>query len=430
MPYRRILALARDPRLPTWAIWLAVVVGLLLRLDWLRDVPTQPVTDFAWYFDRAAEMARGLGYQVDGQPTAYWPVGYPGFLSLLFRITGPSVEAARMANALLSAAVVPLGALVARRFCSRAWMAPAVAGILAFHPAWIAYGGILASEPLYTVLTLVGFYQWPHQGKRPWLSGLAFGFATLVRPQAILLPLALVALDLWRNRHEKPRRVSTAAILLGVALLPPLAWTVRNAFVLGAPAFVSTNGGDNLWIGASGARYRTPAPLASGEIAQDKAARQAALQLIRQDPTAWLAKAPEKLRQSFISGSDAPYWAFQTERGRLIVPGEGQDKARYKAFQEKSNAWPPALVAFALLGLFFRPREAEIATPLIAIGLSALLSVAFFGNPRFGLPATPFLAYLAVLPLLRASESLRPAQPERDGGSQNEAHSPTISECR
>jgi len=427
MPQRRLLALSRDPRLPTWAMWVAVAVGLLLRVDWLRDVPTQPVTDFAWYFDRAAEMARGLGYQVEGRPTAYWPVGYPGFLSLLFRITGPSVEAARLANALLSAGVVLLGALVARRFCPQSWIGAAVAVILAFHPAWIAYGGILASEPLYTALTLVGLWQWPHDGKRPWLSGMAFGLATLVRPQAVLLPVTLVALDLWRNRHEKPRRVLPTAILLGVALLPPLAWTARNAAVLGAPAFVSTNGGDNLWIGASGARYQTPAPFASGEIAQDRAARQAGLALIRQDPAAWLAKAPEKLRQSFISGSDAPYWAFQTERDTLIVPGAGRDKALYKAFQEKSNAWPPALVAFAVLGLFFRPREAQLATPLIVIGLTALLSVVFFGNPRFGLPATPFLAYLAVLPLLRAAESLRPAKPERDGGSQNGEPSPTIS---
>ncbi|MBX3097169.1 MAG: phospholipid carrier-dependent glycosyltransferase [Fimbriimonadaceae bacterium] len=457
-----------DQSLASRVFWVVVLVAAFFRFRWLNQVPTQPVTDFAWYFDRATEMARGMDYQVDGKPTAYWPVGYPGFLSLLFRLTGPSVEAARLANASLSTIVVLLSGLTVKRMTANRWIAPSVMVVLAFHPAWIAYGGILASEPLYTTLILIGLWQFPRFGRgHALVSGAAFGLATLVRPQAILIPILLVGIDfirlVWSMRstlpnlsfnipeqetrlHDSPtgtedvsigavskpkKHLFALAIVLFCAFAPPVAWSVRNISAIGGFAFVSTNGGDNLWIGATGeGRYKRPEIFSPDEIQQDKLAQKEGLRIIKSNPKHWLKLAPEKLRQTFLSGSDAPYWAFQIEPNRLITPGEGKDKEQFKSFRERSNAWPPALVAFALLGLFIRPRNSELRVDLtyaaLVIGMTALLSVAFFGNPRFGLPATPFLALLAVLPFFKMAESLRVSPSNQDGGSQNGDASPTI----
>ena len=54
-----------------------------LRLALILGAPVAPESDAAWYYHRAA----GEGYQHDGTPTAYWPVGYPGVLGVWVRAT-------------------------------------------------------------------------------------------------------------------------------------------------------------------------------------------------------------------------------------------------------------------------------------------------------------------------------------------------------
>ena len=49
-------------------------------------VPVEQISDFLWYFERAREIATGDGYAIDGHLTAFWPVGWPGALALLFLI--------------------------------------------------------------------------------------------------------------------------------------------------------------------------------------------------------------------------------------------------------------------------------------------------------------------------------------------------------
>ena len=53
-----------------WALFLLPRVGVLL-------VDVVPTSDAAWYFGRAAELAAGLGYLDKGEPTAFWPPGWP-----------------------------------------------------------------------------------------------------------------------------------------------------------------------------------------------------------------------------------------------------------------------------------------------------------------------------------------------------------------
>src|SRR6476659_1234969 len=78
-----------------------VVAGVVLRVLWICFVNAPQVSDFKWYYERAISISTGQGYAVDGIPTAYWPVGYPGFLGVVFTLFGPSIFLAKAINILL-----------------------------------------------------------------------------------------------------------------------------------------------------------------------------------------------------------------------------------------------------------------------------------------------------------------------------------------
>jgi 4-amino-4-deoxy-L-arabinose transferase-like glycosyltransferase len=389
------------PRAVGLAFWAVLGLAMAVRLAFLATVPTQPVTDFDWYFERGASIARGDGYAVEGVPTAYWPVGYPAALGAFFSVTGPSVVAGKSLNLALSLAVVALTFLLGRRLFDERAVAAVAAGIVAVHPAFVAYSGVLASEPLYTALTLAGLYALAAPERpRAAVGGALFGLATLVRPQAALLPF----IGLLCRRASLERRVfwsSVAVVAVGLVLvLTP--WLVRNQAVFGRLVFVSTNGGDNLLIGhhpgATG-RYRNPveieprlAGLDEGE--RDGSSRRLAVGHVRRDPGSVLRTAPAKLAETFLTGTDAAYWAFQTEKGRLATPGTGDDKALYKGFRGYGQAFAPALFCGAVAGsLLAVARKRRVPVVVWAmVGYTGLIAVAFFGNPRFGVPVAPLLA--------------------------------------
>src|SRR3990167_3428778 len=69
-----------------------------VRLALIVFVPVEPGSDALWYFNRASTLAEQGSYSENGLPTAFWPVGYPAFLALLFTFTGTHLAVAQFAN--------------------------------------------------------------------------------------------------------------------------------------------------------------------------------------------------------------------------------------------------------------------------------------------------------------------------------------------
>lgn len=75
-----------------------------IRLILILLVPVNPSSDAAWYFARAITIFEEGTFSEGGIATAYWPIGYPAFLSLLFYLIGnPSLLVAQIANLILAA---------------------------------------------------------------------------------------------------------------------------------------------------------------------------------------------------------------------------------------------------------------------------------------------------------------------------------------
>lgn len=302
-----------------WFVPSCFLLALALRLIWIVAVPSSPVDDGGWYVARAISMSQGQGYAVDGHPTAYWPVGYPAFLSMLFMLFSPKLLLAKCANVALSCGTIALAYQIGKRLFSP-FVGRILLFLLAIYPNHIAYAGLLTSETLFTFLLFLGcFLHLTKVGPRHWgiatITGIIFGMATLVRPQVVLLPIALeILLAIAQKRRQNIPTL--LRLYLGVTLtITP--WILRDYHEIGHLVFISTNGGINLYIGnnptATG-RYYWPESIyedtqgATNEYEFDSKARAAALDYMREHPWETVRGWPRKLFYMYRADTSGTTW--------------------------------------------------------------------------------------------------------------------------
>ncbi len=435
----------------TTAAVLAVAAAVRLVMVVYAHARFPPIADGTFYHLFATRLAQGLGYTVawpDGVVTfaAHYPVGYPAILSLAYRAFGATPGVGMMVNATIGAAAAACAHRVALRELSPARALVAALGV-ALHPALVLYTPAIMTEGVAAALVVIAIACAPFGNagsKRVYVArivatGIAFGVATLVRPQTVLLAplLAFVFLPRWRALG--------AAAVVGAALLTVSPWTARNCVRMNRCALVSVNGGWNLLIGTQTTRgawteLKTPPSCNDvfDEAAKDLCFERAARADIAAAPRTWLAKIPAKLSATFdvfaagpwylyrsngyafnetdllVCGaietlaarallvlallSAAPWWRVVASNRRLAttVP-RFAFAALGIAFALMRGAWP----AYAVLGVLCLIRDrGERASPIRrGAGLVVLATMAthavFFGAGRYGLLVVPFVAMSA-----------------------------------
>ncbi|MDP3766662.1 MAG: glycosyltransferase family 39 protein, partial [Dehalococcoidia bacterium] len=259
---------ATQASLREYAVPLAIVLAIACsaRLVWVVFSDWQPAfDDDAFRYDFAARaLIEGRGYvHLDGAPTAFWPPGYPLLLAAAYAVFGEAVAVAQALNVALATATVALVYLIGRRTVGPR---PALvgAGIVALFPSLIFFTAVTLSEVTFTFLALLAVYLLvvDAQGSRErdpsagsgrslrllFAAGLVLGFASLVRGQALLLPVVLIPFWLLAG-IQWPRIADKLVVLaLGIGLIVA-PWTVRNAMELDSPVLISTNAGVDFWIG-------------------------------------------------------------------------------------------------------------------------------------------------------------------------------------
>jgi hypothetical protein len=180
-------------------------VNVLIRGLWLLYMHPPQFFDFQWYYTHAVQLYHGEGYRAGHHYTAYWPIGYPFFLSLLFRLLGSSVWVGWIANALLSTGIVLLVYLTTLKLTAHSKISFAAALGYTMLPSQIEWNSVLGSEELFTFLLVLSLYiyLWTDEGvegSRWWtwtvLSGLILGLACDVRPIPLLFPVFLLGYEL------------------------------------------------------------------------------------------------------------------------------------------------------------------------------------------------------------------------------------------
>ncbi len=378
----------------------ALLPRLFVAIAWARE----PVWDGHYYHFGATRIADGLGYSEDvivgGQAVwkawCHYPVGYSGLLGVVYKVVGSGTWVAPVLNAIVGAATVFVAHRLARYYLStnRARLA---GGLAALHPGLIAYSAVVMTEPLAAFLTLLAGYLAVRAKRRVLavvLAGIVLGLATLVRPSSLLAaPLVLVALPKPAWKAALGGLLATATAVLVVS-----PWSYRNCRVMDDCAFVSTNGGWNLAIGAltKTGRFTTlraadGCAVVTGQVQQDRCWAKVGVATIRANPTRWLGHTydHESFPIEYLREADREAWP---------------ESRRVAARHLLSNFHRLLLVLSSLsvvgfIGWNRRRRLASLSQTLVLTGLFILAAIAVFSDqhPFFWLAvATPLIALFSL----------------------------------
>ncbi|WP_274434886.1 glycosyltransferase family 39 protein [Alicyclobacillus sp. ALC3] len=239
-----------------WAdLLILLVLNILIRGLWILYMHPPQFYDFEWYYTHAVSMLDGQGYRDGALYTAYWPIGYPFFLRLVFGLLGTkSVLVGLMTNALLSVAIVVLIYFTTLVTTSNRRVSFLAAVGYTLLPSQIEWNSVLGSEELFTFLVMLSLFLYLRSERGNWAlwtvaAGIVLGLSCDVRPIPLLFPAAILLYEIWVRRQNWRASVLklvlfTTAMLVGVCPV-----TIRNAIAMHHFILVSTNGGVDLWQG-------------------------------------------------------------------------------------------------------------------------------------------------------------------------------------
>jgi 4-amino-4-deoxy-L-arabinose transferase-like glycosyltransferase len=378
-------------------------VALLLRLVPLVFLDVEPTGDSVWYEQAGYNIGKGEGYTIEGKPTAFWPVGYPLFLGVVYFIFGHSLFMARLWTVMLSLCICFLTCRIAK--LTLGGSASLVALLLvATFPSQIWFSGLFFSEVLFTALLLTIVYltlklrggRWGIWG---WLFvGILCGASILVRPVTLLFPLVIfIFLFVVRKVSLKSSLLRTLLVVFGL-LLVLLPWTVRNKQVLGHWILVSTNSGYNFWIGNNPEAKGTFTPevadvlnLIDSEVERYYLGYREGFDFIISNPHKFLLLIPRKLFYLFLTDTFSFYYlltaAGLSNTGRPAAVGGVLFELYYLL-----------ILALGVVGMALRSRDQNrdpIKLLYWILGYWVFFHLFLFTMDRYHFPIMPFILILA-----------------------------------
>ena len=442
---------SRDARRTTPLALLAIVaLALALRVIVIAaDSSYQPTNDALEYDYLARSIAAGDGYPPSGYllqagPTAVRGPGFPFLLGGVYALSGDSVTAGRLLDALLGAAVVVLLYLIAKRIWGRR-VGLLAAAMAAVFPPLVLLSRDLVSESLFLVLelgALLCVLEFRRSGAMTrWAvaAGAICGLAILTRPTGFVL-LACVAFGLWtlRSRASLHSLAAPAAgVLCAVLVLTP--WLIRDAAEFGRVVPVTTSGG----IATSGTynqasfeadvepgAWRDPQAiprfrplfmtLGLDEASVDVALRNDARDFAWEHP-AYVAEATgwNFLRLFEVLGGSV----IDRESKTVSERGIGSADPTAERIGIGIAVVLAAVGLFTLLGPWGKGGNSRRRVPhgplfFWAVPILMLLVTApIAGLPRYRLPVDPFLLILAAIGLLALRDRLTTSRAPAAGAS-------------
>ena len=230
----------------------AVVAAVICLCEGLFFIFVRAPHPYGWegfdhYRDYALVLARG-----DAFPTLDRIWGYPYFLAGFYRLFGDRPWIPLVAQAALNALVpILLYNEVKQRLGSRVAAVTAVlAGACSFNTI---YASTQSSDAVCTVLFVAALVAFGRAQRSPaaWrfaASGALAALALEFRPNLLLFPLCLVAVDLVTTGRRRAMRHVAAFLLVAVAIWLP--WPIRNYRLTGRFIPATTHGAVQLWYGS------------------------------------------------------------------------------------------------------------------------------------------------------------------------------------
>lgn len=440
-----------------------LVFAFLLRAGFLflAGVNAPLTGDESAYQQIAENVAAGRGFFQTNNPffpgqTLYaWQAPlYPLALAALYQFAGVNLFVAKVFGIVVSTATV----FVVYDFARRVFRTPLLdelademlahriamtaAFLVAIYPGFLTLAHLLLSEGLFIFLVMLAFdlvaRALEEEKGRGWAwlwmaaGGAAWGLATLTRGLTLyFLPLFVLWLVwvVWRTDGSLAAFGSalvTGLVFAVVAVAVIAPWSARNYFQFQQVVLLETKGGVNLWLGNSpytpnefvrnvwkvGVREPMLNVLPQDELQRDRAAYGLALDYLRAEPLAAVARVPAKF---------ADFWGF--ERSMVDVAESTREGGGWNSLP-KLAADILAIVVYVfvmvcgIFGFIHAPERWRARDGLawkVLLGGFVLyflaLHLLIFGDGRFHLPLIPLFAmYGAWFWVLRDRDMFRQAR--------------------
>jgi dolichyl-phosphate-mannose-protein mannosyltransferase len=383
---------------------LGLAARLLYALVVMHDVPVGG--DGLEFHILANQLGAGDGYiqplivSPSHVPTADKPPLYPLLLAVPSLLGWKTLVAHRVVSCLMGAALVVAVGLLGRRVGGER-VGLLAAAIAALYPLLVVLDGSVRSESLYAPLVaglLLGVYRLTDRPSvwRAVAVGAVLGLAVLVRSEAVLLGVLLLAAAAARlPSGQRLRPIVVAAV---VALLVVAPWAIRNWGEFGHP-LLSTNEGSLVYganchaayhsrqIGAWACYPRLTVTPGRDEADVSSELRSTGLDFARDHAGRVPAVMGVRLLRTFDLWSPNRATRFEAAIGN-------RDLSTYRVGVAMYYLLAPLAVAGALI---LRRRREPIAFLLAPAALVVIVALLGYGTPRFRVPLEVPIVVLAAL---------------------------------
>jgi 4-amino-4-deoxy-L-arabinose transferase-like glycosyltransferase len=246
-----LVPLLREERWMLLIFCLAFVIRAVYVIP-QAEIPT--INDMGVYDQLAANMLSGKGYisQLEPHFRSWRAPGYPFFLLVVYFIFGHHALPVLLLQSLLGALTCALIYLIGQEIFNR--RIGTIAGLIcAVDPEMIHWTAKMLTETLFIFLLTLLVLLCLRLTKSRWDTlavgaGLVLGYATLVRPNMLLLIPFLILYFLFFVEASIPKRIILASVLPIVCALVVSPWTVRNYLIHKEFVPVSSIGGVSLFV--------------------------------------------------------------------------------------------------------------------------------------------------------------------------------------
>lgn len=354
-------------------------------------------------------------YDPRGVPTSFRPPLYPAFLALIYWLTGVDADrffTARLVQAFLNAALVPLTFALARRiFPEKPRIALLAAWIVALYPMLVMYPLALATENLFYILFLGSVLSLTlavQTGSTRFflLSGLLLGLTALTR--SVILAFGGLVI-LWGFFYLRERKnIVLLALTLALTISP---WVIRNSLLYERPMGIETAMGYTLYVSfhpeSSGTfQYGISLDLIPylDDAERDKVGVKKGLEFIAADPLRAAIELPISRAGHFFGLERRALQYFYSNNFFGYIPQPWLSIASLLLL----SPWV-VLACSAAFGLALWPwRRDTFILPLAVFGYT-LPHILLLAEERFHYNLIPLLAVLAALCWHGGWDSLRAA---------------------
>ncbi len=232
-------------------IFLFSIVGLILRVYFINNIPTKQLFDFQTYYDVANNIYNNLGFTLDNTPIAFQGMGYSTLLGYYFRIVGDNSEIlAKYLNVFMSMMTIYIVYYIVRKMTKKRVIIYVSTILTIFLPSHIAYCNAIGTEVMSAFLLsffiAIQITDFNCKIKYPVL-GAVIGVMALTKPFFLAYPI-LVALVLWLKSKNLKDTLKILLVTTAFMILIISPWTYRNYKKFGRIIPISYNSGFNLYI--------------------------------------------------------------------------------------------------------------------------------------------------------------------------------------